>query len=267
MHVHGTVYLVGAGPGDPDLLTVRAVKALRQADAVVYDNLVSSEILRECPARCELHFAGKAKGNHSLAQEEIQELLVALAGRHRTVVRLKGGDPFIFGRGGEEVEFLHARGLRVQVVPGITAAAGAAAALRLPLTHRGLSSGLVFITGHRQSDGDYHEFLGLDLSRTTYVVYMGLTVLAEILERVCLDPTNRSIPACAVERATRGDQRVVMGTVESLAGLVSQARMQSPVLIVLGRVVGLLSKRSLVKTLGATLPPSVVAFASEEAWA
>ncbi len=253
----GTVYLVGAGPGDPDLLTQKAAKVLARADAVVYDNLVGSEVLGLCAPSAELHFAGKEKGRHNLAQPQIQSLLEELAGRHGTVVRLKGGDPFIFGRGGEELVYLTARGIPVEVIPGITAASGAAAALGLPLTHRGLSAGLVFLSGHRQQGGDYEEFRGIDLNETTCVVYMGLSVLGEILARICERPANSLVAACAIERATRRDQRVILSRVCDLAEDVVAAQLRSPVLIVLGRVVGLLSRTELAQVVANSAPELV----------
>lgn len=236
----GTVHLVGAGPGDPELLTIRAMRALETADVVVYDHHVSSAILQFCHSNAELVYAGKTKGCHALSQSEINATLLRLAREpgHASIVRLKGGDPFIFGRGGEELQYLRSHGVTCEVIPGITAACGAAAQIGIPLTHRDYSSEVVILTGHKRSDGDYSDFRRLDLSRQTCVVYMGLSVLPEIMAEVAV--TNPGEPVCIIENATRPEARYVTGTAESIADAAENAKLQSPALVILGRVVGLL---------------------------
>ncbi|MBI3394803.1 MAG: uroporphyrinogen-III C-methyltransferase [Spirochaetia bacterium] len=245
----GRVVLVGAGPGDPELLTLKAVRFLEAADAVVYDQLVGSEILHHCRSSAELIFAGKTKGNHTLPQHETNALLADLASRYALVVRLKGGDPLVFGRGGEEQEYLQSRGIECDVVPGITAASGAAASLGLPLTHRDSSSQILFLTGHKRSDGDYAHFRGLDLSRQTCVVYMGLTIISDIILNVSQDAANVDEPVCVVSNATRANQRFVTGTVGNILGRVHDAGIDSPALVIMGRVVNHLNKREALRTL------------------
>lgn len=233
----GRVALVGAGPGDPELLTLKAVRFLEQADAVVYDHLVGSGILHHCKPAVDLIFAGKEKGNHALPQDKINALLAELVERHALVVRLKGGDPFVFGRGGEEMEHLLALGIECEVVPGITAACGAAASLGLPLTHRDYSSEIRFLTGHKRTDGDYTHFENVDLSRQTCVVYMGLTILPEIMRIVAGTANNATEPVCVISHATRNNQQFRTGTVETIAALLESNPVSSPALVVMGRVV------------------------------
>ncbi len=245
----GRVVLVGAGPGDPELLTLKAVRFLREADAVVYDHLVGSGILQHCKSAAELIFAGKEKGNHALAQEDINALLVELAGRHALVVRLKGGDPFVFGRGGEEMEFVLESGFDCEVVPGITAACGAAASLGLPLTHRDHASEILFLTGHKRTDRDYAHFAGLDLSRQTCVVYMGLTILPEIMQIVAQSGGNAAEPVCVISHATRGSQQFRTGTVDTISTLLAAEPVPSPALVIMGRVVHALDHNLALRSL------------------
>lgn len=235
----GQVALVGAGPGDPELLTLRAVKALHRADAVVYDHLVSEEVLRLAPRDAELIYAGKQASRHSLSQDEINKLLVALARRGMRVARLKGGDPFVFGRGGEEVEFLHRHGVPFEVIPGVTSASGAACYAGIPLTHRECAQSVVFVTGHRKKGGCDLDWEMLARPRQTLVIYMGLATVAEISRGLIAHGMRADMPAAIVERATTAEQRVVVTTVSGLAQAVALHKLAPPSLIVVGEVVNL----------------------------
>ncbi|MBT4219551.1 MAG: uroporphyrinogen-III C-methyltransferase [Rhodospirillaceae bacterium] len=234
------VYLVGAGPGDPELLTVKALNVLKKADVVVYDRLVSQEILDMIEPGATRIYVGKAASNHHLPQEDINALLVTMAESGHTVVRLKGGDPFIFGRGSEEAEYLTDHGVGFEMVPGITAASGISAALGMPLTHRGLSTGVRFVTGHAQAG------VGLDLNwksladeQTTLVFYMGLSNLPEIATNLMAEGLPADTPAAAISKGTSDDQRQCIGTLGNLPELVVDLDLPAPVLIVVGRVVGI----------------------------
>ncbi|HJP20599.1 MAG: uroporphyrinogen-III C-methyltransferase [Alphaproteobacteria bacterium] len=234
----GTVYLVGAGPGDPELLTLKALRLIDSADVVVYDRLVAPEILAIIPPGATRIYAGKASGRHHLPQDEINALLLKLARAGRRVVRLKGGDPFIFGRGSEEVEFLAEAGVRFEVVPGISAASGCASYLGIPLTHRGLASGVRFVTGHARDDRELNlDWQGLADIDTTLVIYMGLGQLAEISRRLIAAGLPASTPAAAIERGTTAAQCRTLATLEELPA--AAAGLQPPTLIVIGRVVSL----------------------------
>jgi uroporphyrin-III C-methyltransferase len=210
----GWVYLVGAGPGDPELLTLKAARLIGEADVLVYDNLVSKPVLELARADAELIYAGKERGNHSLPQEEINELLVRLARTGKRVVRLKGGDPYIFGRGGEEVETLHADGINFEVVPGITAAAGVASYAGIPLTHRSHAQACVFVTGHLQDGSMNLDWPGL--------------------------PADW--PAAIVQHGTQPTQRTITGTLTTLPALAEAANLRAPTLIIVGEVVTLRDK-------------------------
>ncbi|HEV2148143.1 MAG TPA: uroporphyrinogen-III C-methyltransferase [Longimicrobiaceae bacterium] len=237
----GTVYLVGAGPGDPGLLTVRAAELLARADVVVYDALVSPEVLDRCPADTERVYVGKRGGEHSRTQEEINALLVELGGRHEAVVRLKGGDPFVFGRGGEEALALVDAGIPFEVVPGVTAGVAAPAYAGIPVTHRGITSSVAFATGHEDpvkadSDLDWEQ-LGRGVG--TVVFYMGVGKMAANFGRLVAAGRSPDTPAAAVEWGTYPRQRVVAGTLRDLPGRVAEAGMGAPAIVVVGDVVGL----------------------------
>jgi len=235
-----TVHIVGAGPGDPELLTLKAIKALNQADVVVYDRLVSPEILDLIGPGATRIFVGKAASNHHLPQEDINDLLVRLASNNHTVVRLKGGDPFIFGRGSEEAEYLTRHGISFTVVPGVTAASGISAALGIPLTHRGLATGVRFVTGHAQAGQPLDmDWKSLADEQTTLVFYMGLSNLPEISKRLMAEGLPENTPAAAIAKGTTRDQRQCIGTLAELPDLVIELEIPSPVLLVIGRVVGL----------------------------
>jgi len=236
----GRVYLVGAGPGDPDLLTVKALRLIRAARVVVHDRLISPEILALIPPEAERLFAGKECGHHYLTQDEINASLVRLAQSGRDVVRLKGGDPLVFGRGSEEALALIQAGIGFEVVPGISAAAGVSTYAGIPLTHRGLATGVRFVTGHLRED----KRLDLPWDRladpdTTLVIYMGLHALAGIAARLAAAGLAADTPAAAIENGTTPRQRRVIGTLATLPGLVAAAGLHPPSLIVIGRVVSL----------------------------
>ena len=242
----GEVALVGAGPGDPSLLTLRAWSLLQQADAVVFDRLVSEQLLQLLPARCARHYVGKASGYHSLPQEQINQLLVDLACQGLRVVRLKGGDPFIFGRGAEELEFLLEHGIDCQVVPGITAAAGCSAYAGIPLTHRDLAQSCQFITGHLQRDGALAlPWASLADPAKTLVFYMGLASLEEISRNLIAAGLPPDTPAALIGQGARVDQQVVRGRLSELPQLARDTALATPVLTVIGKVVGLFAEQQI----------------------
>ncbi|MBU0850904.1 MAG: uroporphyrinogen-III C-methyltransferase [Gammaproteobacteria bacterium] len=242
----GEVALVGAGPGDPGLLTLRAWSLLQQADAVVYDRLVSDDLMKLLPARCVRHYVGKTSGYHSLPQPQINQLLVDLAQQNLRVVRLKGGDPFIFGRGAEELEYLLAHGINGQVVPGVTAAAGCSAYAGIPLTHRDLAHSCQFITGHLQEDGALQlPWSSLVEGKQTLVFYMGLASLGEISRNLIAAGLPVDTPAALIGNGTRADQRVVRCTLKQLPSMAQEQQLKPPTLTVIGEVVGLFANHSL----------------------
>jgi uroporphyrin-III C-methyltransferase/precorrin-2 dehydrogenase/sirohydrochlorin ferrochelatase len=238
-NARGIVHLVGAGPGDPDLLTVRAARLMRHVDVVVYDYLVSEAVLALVDPRAERIYAGKRQGCHALSQDEINATLVALARRGKRVLRLKGGDPFIFGRGGEECEFLLAHGVPFEVVPGVTAANGASCYAGIPLTHRDCARAVVFATGHLKDGSADLDWEALARPRQTVVIYMGVTRLAEICRELVAHGASPSLPAAVIERATTDRQRVVTATLATLPERATAAGVLPPALIVVGEVVKL----------------------------
>lgn len=240
--VGGKVFLVGAGPGDPDLMTVKAVRALSCADVVVFDRLVSADILALAPPRAERIDVGKQAGSHPMPQSEINRLLVRLGRTGRSIVRLKGGDPFLFGRGGEEALELKAAGVPFDVIPGITSAQGCAASLRLPLTHRNVATSVRFITGHCKADQPLaFDWDGLADPSTTLVVYMGLANIAEIAAELVDHGRGGATPVAAISKGTQGSQQQVVSTLDRIAADVAHAALPSPVLFVIGEVVDLAS--------------------------
>ncbi|MBT9461157.1 MAG: uroporphyrinogen-III C-methyltransferase, partial [Rugosibacter sp.] len=235
----GWVYLVGAGPGDPDLLTCKAARLITEADVIVYDNLVAPAILELARADAERIYAGKQRGEHALAQEEINHLLVRLAQEGKRVVRLKGGDPYIFGRGGEEVETLATDGIPFEVVPGVTAAAGVAAYAGIPLTHREHAQACVFVTGHLKDGSMNLDWPGLARRRQTVVIYMGLMGLPVLCEKLMEHGLPPEWPAAIVQHGTQPSQRTVTGTLATLPALAAAAQLRAPTLIIVGTVVTL----------------------------
>ena len=244
----GEVFLVGGGPGDPDLLTFRALRLMQQCDVCVYDNLVSPEVMELVRRDAELIFVGKSRDQHTMPQEEINELLAKLALQGKRVLRLKGGDPFIFGRGGEEIETLMAHGVPFQVVPGITAANGVSSYAGIPLTHRDYAQACLFITGHlKAKEGSTELTLDLDWvamsrPRQTVVIYMGLVGLKEICEKLIEHGVAATMPVAVVQQGTTQRQRVVTATLADLAEKVDAAGMKPPCLTIVGKVVKLREK-------------------------
>ena len=237
--VRGEVYLVGAGPGDPDLLTFKALRLMQKADVVVYDRLVSGPILDMVRRDAEKIYAGKAKANHSIPQESINQLLVRLAKEGKRVLRLKGGDPFIFGRGGEELAELIDENIEFQVVPGITAASGCASYAGIPLTHRDYSQACIFVTGHRRdNEGDLNWEM-LSHANQTVVFYMGLENVERICSSMKAHGRDPATPAALVEKGTTTSQRVFVGDLDSLPGIIADNEVRAPTLILVGEVVAL----------------------------
>jgi uroporphyrin-III C-methyltransferase/precorrin-2 dehydrogenase/sirohydrochlorin ferrochelatase/uroporphyrin-III C-methyltransferase len=236
----GKVYLVGAGPGDPELLTVKAHRLLQQADAVVYDRLVADEVMSLVPAGATRLFVGKSTDHHPIPQDEINRLMARMAQTGRTVVRIKGGDPFVFGRGCEESAYLGEHGVPFEMVPGITAASGCTARLGIPLTHRRLATGVRFVTGHR-CDG-----AGLDLDwasladpKTTLVVYMGRATLDELSRELIAAGLPPDTPAAAIANGTTPDERACCAGLADLPARVTELALAAPLLLVIGEVVTL----------------------------
>ena len=239
----GSVALVGAGPGDPDLMTVRGLAVLRRADVVVYDRLIDPRLLDEAPACARRVFVGKARGAHTLPQGEINALLIAHARRGRRVVRLKGGDPFVFGRGGEEAGALAAAGISFEVVPGVSSAVAAPAAAGIPLTHRGVASSFAVVTGHECEEHgvDRVRWAHLATAVDTLVILMGLEHLPRIATALLEAGRAGDTPVALVERGTTSSQRVVVGRLDSIATLAEAASVRPPAVIVVGDVVALRS--------------------------
>ncbi|MFA5370704.1 MAG: siroheme synthase CysG [Sideroxydans sp.] len=240
--VRGEVYLVGAGPGDPDLLTFRALRLMQKADVVVYDNLVSKPIVEMTRRDAQRIFVGKKRADHTMRQEEINELLVRLAKEGKRVLRLKGGDPFIFGRGGEEIETLAAEGIPFQVVPGITAASGVASYAGIPLTHREHAQACVFVTGHLKDGTMNLDWELLARPRQTVVVYMGLHGLESLCAKLIEHGLPDSTPIAIVQQGTTQNQRVFTGTLATLPAIAEREKPQAPTLIIVGGVVTLREK-------------------------
>lgn len=243
--IHHPVYLVGAGPGDPKLLTVRALELIKQADVIVYDRLVSDEILSLAGPDIMKIFAGKAARNHYMPQEEINHLLACLAGQHEFVVRLKGGDPFVFGRGSEEALYLAAHDIPFEVIPGITAAGGCAAYAGIPLTHRGLSRSVQFVTGHSMQGRSIDEDMNWEQMsdpEQTLVIYMGLTNAGLIAKRLMQAGRPAKTPAAIIQSGTTPDQRQLLSTLGTLADDLEKAEISSPALFVIGEVASLAEK-------------------------
>ncbi|BFO08340.1 siroheme synthase CysG [Serratia rubidaea] len=233
----GEIALVGAGPGDVGLLTLRGLQVMQQADVVLYDHLVSDQILDLVRRDAERICVGKRAGAHLVIQEETNRLLVELAQQGKRVVRLKGGDPFIFGRGGEELQVAAAAGIPFQVVPGVTAAAGATAYAGIPLTHRDHAQSVTFITGHCRPDGDGLDWADLARARQTLAIYMGTMKAADISQRLIAHGREAQTPVAVISRGTRADQQVLTGTLQQLEQLAQQAPL--PALLVIGEVVEL----------------------------
>ena len=230
-----TVTLVGAGPGDPELLTLRAARLIGEAEVIVHDGLVSAEILALASPQAELISVAKQRSRHSVPQDGINALLVELALAGRRVVRLKGGDPFIFGRGGEEMEACRAAGVPVEIVPGISAAVGCAAQAQLPLTHRAAASAVSFVAGQCKGLTD-QDWSGLAGAGRTLVIYMGVATAADIADKLIADGVSPAIPVAVLENGTRTDMRTLRTLLADLGEMVAREKVKSPALIVVGEV-------------------------------
>lgn len=235
----GEVYLVGAGPGDPELLTLKALRLMQQADVVIYDRLVSAPILELCRRDAEKVYVGKARSNHSVPQEGINALLVKYAQAGKRVCRLKGGDPFIFGRGGEEIQELFVAGIPFQVVPGITAASGCSAYAGIPLTHRDYAQSVRFLTGHLKEGSPELPWNELVYENQTLVLYMGLVGLEHICQQLVAHGQRPDMPVALVSKGTTPEQKVVVGTLSNIASKIAEYQIHAPTLTIIGEVVSL----------------------------
>ncbi|WP_062064821.1 uroporphyrinogen-III C-methyltransferase [Cellvibrio sp. OA-2007] len=240
----GKVWLVGAGPGDAELLTVKALRAISTADIIFYDYLVSADIRALFPKNIPAHYVGKAKNQHSIAQEDLNQLLVKQAQLGLTVCRIKGGDPFVFGRGGEELLELRSAGIEAEVIPGITSASGCSTYADIPLTHRGLSQGCTFVTGHAEKSLDVNWNALAQLNHTL-VFYMGLTRADEIASKLLAGGLAADTPVAIIENGCRKDQRNIISSLNEFPAAVLREQVQSPALIIVGEVVRMKEKLQL----------------------
>ena len=252
----GRVYLVGSGPGNPELLTLRAWHLLQNADVVLYDHLVGADILAMVRAEAQRIYVGKERSNHTLPQGEINALMVRLAREGRSVLRLKGGDPFVFGRGGEEIETLAAAGIPFEVVPGVTAATGVSAYAGIPLTHRDYSHACVFVTGHLKDGTMNLDWPALARPNQTIVVYMGLLGLPVLCQQLIAHGLSAATPAAVVQQGTTENQRVVCGTLATLPLTAIKAGLTPPTLIIVGEVVRLREKLAWFESTDAAPAPA-----------
>jgi len=246
--LEGEVYLVGAGPGDPDLLSFRALRLMQQCDVVLYDRLVSEPIMALVNAAAEKIYVGKQRSNHAVPQDSINSLLVKHAQSGKRVLRLKGGDPFIFGRGGEEIETLAAEGVPFQVVPGVTAAAGCASYAGIPLTHRDHAQSCLFVTGHLKDGSVNLDWAALTRLQQTVVIYMGLEGLPVICQQLIKHGLPESHPIAIVSQGTLSNQQVITGTLDTLPAMVAREPVKAPTLIIIGSVVSLREKLAWFET-------------------
>lgn len=236
----GKIYLIGAGPGDPELMTMKAIRMLNEADVVVYDRLVSDDIVAMAPPDAQMIFVGKASKCHTVPQNRINEILVEKARAGLTVARLKGGDPLIFGRGSEEAGYAVSQGVEVQYAPGITAAQGASSVTGVPLTHRGLATGVQYVTGHRQADGVLDlDWKCLANPDTTLVVYMGVANIGQIAVGLMTEGLPGNTPVLAISRASTPDEARMISTLDHVAQDARRAGLKPPTLFIIGKVVSL----------------------------
>lgn len=242
----GEVALVGSGPGDAELLTIRAMRFIEQAEIAIYDRLVSEEILELLPQNCERFYVGKEQAKHCVPQDKINQILVEQAKLGKKVLRLKGGDPFIFGRGGEEAVYMLEHGVSCHICPGITAASGCTTYAGIPLTHRGVAQGCTFITGHIQNNGQLNlPWSSLCCSTQTVVFYMGINTLPKIAEQLVAHGRDANTPAALIRKGTQPEQKTYRGTIGNLAKLVKKHNITPPTLIVIGDVVNQLTTKQL----------------------
>ncbi len=240
MHPNGKVYLVGSGPGDPELLTIKALRLIKEADVIVYDQLPGPEILALLPKSAELIDVGKYAGDHTLSQDEINRLLVDYALQGKTVVRLKGGDPYLFGRGGEEALELRKAGIEFEVVPGITSAIAVPAYAGIPITHRDSASMVTIITGHEQKkDGSMLDWEWLSQSLGTLVILMGVSTLGTYIPELMRYGSDPDTPVAIIERGTRDDQVVTTGCLNTIVDIAKDRGVKAPAIVVIGDVVRL----------------------------
>ena len=251
----GRVFLLGAGPGDPELITLKALRLIQSSDVVVYDRLVSPEILDLIPARVERIDVGKMPNRHKVPQEQINRILLQQARSGARVVRLKGGDPNVFGRGAEEAEYLERHGVVVEMVPGVTAAAGCSASARVPLTFRGLASGVRFVTGHRKDNGDLDlNWDSLADPDTTLVVYMGVASLGVFRDKLIESGLPKDTPAVMIANGTTPRERVVRAQLGNLPERAAEVKLEPPVMTVIGRVAGLACIRETLEEIDDLVP-------------
>jgi uroporphyrin-III C-methyltransferase len=249
--VMGKAYIVGAGPGDPELITVKALRCIQNADVILYDRLVNPELLKEAKRNCHLIYCGKQPNYHTLQQETINHLLVKYTKQGKTVVRLKGGDPFVFGRGAEEVEALLEKGLQVEVVPGITAGIAAPAYAGIPITHRELGSSFAVVTGHKPKGKPTDiNWKSLATAVDTLAIYMGITNLSYICEELMKHGKNENTPVAIIQQGTTLAQRTVTGTLSSIVSVVEKEGIQNPAMVIVGDVVTFRDKISLLEAEG-----------------
>lgn len=240
LHNSGIITLIGAGPGDPDLITVAGLNVLKKAEIVFYDALIGEELLKNCSKKCQKIFVGKRAGKHSYAQTEINQQLFLAAKKFKRIVRLKGGDPFVFGRGYEEIQFLAKRGVQTKIIPGVTSAFAVPTLAGIPVTHREVASGVTVITGHPTKGGRLS--LQKYTKAETLIILMGLTNLAQIGQKLIKSGRGKSTPVAVIANGSLPTQIVVTGTLEDIAKKAQEAKLKPPAVIVIGKVVNLLSK-------------------------
>ena len=237
----GKVYLVGAGPGDPDLITLKAIELIKKADVVLYDRLVSKKILAMIPKRCKSIYVGRAVGDDTTHQDSTNELMVKYAKLKKTVVRLKGGDPIIFGRGGEEAEFLKSFKIKYEIIPGITSGIGSATYAGIPLTHRQFASSVVFVTGHEDPEKktEVVKWKKLAKSVDTIVIMMGLSRIEEISKKLIEGGMDKTMPVAVIQNGTTPKQKMIKGTISNISNKIKRNKIRPPTNIIIGRVVDL----------------------------